>query len=159
MSYIDTLPPGQDPPSYAWSARIAPLDVLSTDRRRLAPDADVKMFTSHHPLFPGISDCIPLHDHTMGIIGIVEHVSTRANWVYAFGFVSDPDAAQLMRDGTALPEMSLVDAGDLHYARYDDEQDPTTVYTGRLYIRGLVAAPLSVRRPIWDGVRFTVQEH
>jgi hypothetical protein len=154
MTYIETLPPGQEPPSYAWSACIAPIDVSSNDGRRLDNEIEVRLFDVTTPLSQRFARGVPLFDHTMGVVGIVEHVSRHGGWVYAFGFVHNPDLATMMRDGTAMPEMSITGQ---NLVRMEDD-GLTAIFTGIAYLKSLLTVPLTVRRPIWEGVRFTVQE-
>ncbi len=136
------------PPMGAWVARLARIGVASNETRpRLFSPATRLLIGVHSPV-------APLTDATGEHVGTVEHVASTGQWLYAFGFVYDPDMARLMRR-TLVPEFAMTNVRTAPPV----PGEPLTILDG--HITAVRAVPNPLTRPagttLWTGLAFTVE--
>ena len=133
--------------TFAWTARLARVGVYSVESTPRLIDQDTILVS------PGP---VPLTDRNGEVIGTVRHVQKTERWVYAFGVVTDPGTAALMRSGQLTPEFALHDA----------RMTPPDRDFSRIITHGRIAAVRAAINPsrtpgaqaLWSGLRFTVED-
>lgn len=140
--------PHQEPPGYAWIARLARVGVASVEERPriIDPAAVIRVA-------PRIT---PLTDPDTRAVGCLLHVHLTDRWLYAFGLVHDGNTADQMASGSLVPQFALTDGQN----RPPDGTNPLIITGGNVAAVRAVHRPRSAPGPtqLWSGLGFTVEE-